>query len=137
MRGIFSPDGALRGTIEEIHTLLGAAGADGILWGVGKGAEQAEKFMKTLPEEEAQWLHDDLASLWGREAPSEDWAAAISSWWTKADAAETFGQQAVDATKVLGVISRVGRLGGGPIAIAGDVSTFLNPPQSGVKAWRS
>lgn len=132
MRGLFSADGDLRGTIEEIHTLLGAAGADGILWGIGKGAEQAEKFMKELPEEEVGWLHDRLASLWGREAPTEDWAAAVSGWWTKSDAAETFGEQAVDATKVLGVISRVGRLVGGPIAIAGDISTIVSPPQSGV-----
>jgi uncharacterized protein YukE len=131
LRGVFSPDGDLRGTIELIHTLLGAVGADGILWGIGEGAEQTEKFMKELPEEEAGWLHDRLASLWGQEAPSEDWAAAISGWWTKADAAESFGQQAVDATKVLGVISKAGRLVGGPIAIAGDISTIVSPPQSG------
>lgn len=69
LRGVFSPDGDLRETIEMIHALLGAAGADGILWGIGKGAEQAEKFMKELPEEVVDWLHDDLASVWGAAKP--------------------------------------------------------------------
>ena len=62
---VFSPDGALRETIEMIHALLGAGRADGILWDIGKGAEQAEKFMKELPEEAVDRLHDDLVAACG------------------------------------------------------------------------
>jgi uncharacterized protein YukE len=130
LNGIFAPEGALRGVIEKIHTALGAAGADGILWGIGKGAEQAGKFMKDLPEQEAQWLHNALP--WGQNASEEDWLSAVRGWWTKADAAEAFGGKFVADTKLLGLVSRIGRVAGGPIAIAGDVSTMFNPPQSGV-----
>jgi hypothetical protein len=129
LNGIFAPEGALRGVIEKIHTALGAAGADGILWGIGKGAEQAGKFMKDLPGKEAQWLHDALP--WGQNASDEDWLSALRGRWTKADAAEAFGAKFVTDTKLPGLVSRIGRLGGGPIAIAGDVSTMFNPPQSG------
>jgi hypothetical protein len=38
-----SPDGPLRSTIEEVHTALGFAGADGILWAAGKGSEAAQR----------------------------------------------------------------------------------------------
>jgi hypothetical protein len=52
-------------------------------------------------------------------------------WWAKADAAEIFGEDFKNATGTLGMISRVGRLAGAPIAIAGDVSTLFTPAQSG------
>jgi len=55
--GVFAPEGVLRATIEDIHTLLGAAGADGALWAVGRGAEQAKQFLDDLPGLERQWLH--------------------------------------------------------------------------------
>ena len=56
--GVFAPEGALRSTIEEIHTLLGAAGADGALWALSRGAEQAKQFLDELPDLEREWLHD-------------------------------------------------------------------------------
>ena len=127
--GIFAPEGVLRTTIEEIHTALGAAGADGVLWALGRGAEQAKKFLDDLPELEKEWLHDAIP--WGQDAPGEAFGAAIQRWWAKADAAETFGEEFKDATRTLGLVSRVGRLAGGPVAIFGDISTLVNPPQSG------
>jgi uncharacterized protein YukE len=136
LNGIFAPEGALRGVIEKIHTALGAAGADGILWAMGKGAEQAGKFAKDLPELEVKWLQDRLAaSVWGQDATQEEVDAAVGGWWAKADAAEAFGAKFVADTKLLGLVSRIGRVGGGPIALAGDVSTVFNPPQSGVAGW--
>jgi uncharacterized protein YukE len=133
VKGVFDPEGALRGTIEQIHTMLGAAGIDGVLWAMGKGAEQAAKWMKDLPKLEGEWLHGSLP--WGQGASEEQWAAAVHNWWVKSDAAEAFGEQFVNDTKLLGMLSRIGRLAGGPIAIAGDVSTILNPSQSGAMGW--
>ena len=52
-------------------------------------------------------------------------------WSAIADAAEVFGEDFKNATGTLGLVSRVGRLADGPIAIAGDVSMLLDPPQSG------
>jgi uncharacterized protein YukE len=133
VKGIFDPDGALRGTIERIHTILGAAGVDGILWYMGKGAEQAEKFMKGLPKLEDSWLHENLAAkVWDKGASDEEIAAVVHNWWVKSDAAEAFGGQFVNDTKLLGTIGRITRLAGGPVAIAGDVSTIFSPPQSGI-----
>ncbi len=126
---VFAPEGVLRGTIEEIHTALGAAGADGVLWALGRGAEQAKQFLDKLPEMEQQWLHDVIP--WGQDASPEEFTAAVQRWWAKADAAEVFGMDFKDASRTLGLVSRVGRLAGGPIAIAGDVSTLFDPPQSG------
>jgi hypothetical protein len=126
---VFAPEGVLRGTIEEIHTVLGATGADGTLWALGRGAEQAKQFMDNLPALEKQWLHDLVP--WGQSASQDEFDAAVQRWWAKADAAEVFGEEFKNGTRVLGLISRVGRLAGGPIAIAGDVSTIIDPPQSG------
>ena len=126
---IFAPEGALRTTIEEIHTILGATGADGALWALGRGAEQAKTFLEDLPEQEEQWLRDAIP--WGQDAPAEEFDAAVSRWWAKADAAETFGEDFSNATRTLGMLSLAGRLAGGPIAIAGDISTLFSPSQSG------
>jgi uncharacterized protein YukE len=132
VNGIFAPEGALRSTIEEIHSLLGAAGFDGILWYMGKGAEQAEKFMRELPQLERDWLHEDaVAKIYGKDASDEEIAEVIHNWFVKSDAAETFGEDFVNATRTLGMIARITRLVGGPIAIAGDISTIVTPPQSG------
>lgn len=127
--GVFAPEGVLRGTIEEIHTVLGASGADGALWALGRGAEQAKQFLDKLPKLEEQWLHDLVP--WGQDASQEEFTAAVGRWWAKADAAEVFGEDFKNAAGTLGMISRVGRLAGGPIAVAGDVSTLVDPPQSG------
>jgi hypothetical protein len=127
--GVFAPEGVLRSSIEDIHTLLGASGADGALWALGRGAEQAKQFLEDLPGVERQWLHDLLP--WDQDASQEEFTAAVGRWWAKADAAEVFGADFKNATGTLGMISRVGRLAGGPIAIAGDVSTLFNPAQSG------
>ena len=51
------------------------------------------------------------------------------------DAAETFGEEFAQSTKMLGLLSRTGRLVGGPIAIAGDVLTMIHPSQSGAMGW--
>jgi hypothetical protein len=115
--------------IDEMHASLGAAGVDGGLWLLGKGAEQAEKFMQDLPEMELQWLHGSLP--WGKGLPQEDWDAALHGWWMKSDAAEAFGEDFVNSTKWLGLASRFGRVAGGPIAVAGDVLMIMNPTQAG------
>jgi hypothetical protein len=125
-----SPWEVVIGSIEKSHTALGFLAVDGILWQLGKGAEYAEKWMDNLPKLEGQWLHEALP--WGQDAPTEEWQAAVHSWWTKSDAAEAFGEQFVKDTKFLGLVSKWGRVGGGPIAIAGDVITMIDPPQAGV-----
>lgn len=127
--GIFAPEGALRDVLEKIHAALGASGADGALWAIGKGAEAAEKFMRDLPKLEAEWLHEVLP--WEKNADLEEWQSAVSRWWAKADAADAFGGKFLSDTRVLGLVSRFGRLAGGPLGIAGDVSTIFNPPQAG------
>jgi hypothetical protein len=124
-----SPWEGLSEIIEKTHTGLGFVAADGILWALGKGAEQAEKFMDDLPKTELEWLHEALP--WGQEAPDDQWAAALHGWFTKSDAAEAFGEQFVNDTKFLGMVSRIGRVAGGPIAITGDIITMINPPQAG------
>lgn len=125
-----SPWEVLTETIEKSHTALGFLAVDGILWQLGKGAELAEKWMDDLPKLEGEWLHEALP--WGQNASDDEWAAAVHSWWTKSDAAEAFGEQFVNDTKFLGMVSKWGRIGGGPIAITGDVLTMINPPQAGV-----
>lgn len=127
--------------LETIHTALDAAGIDGILWAVGKGAASAEKFVKALPKQEEDWLLDMMradvsAKVANPEADIEELAAQTTGRWLRmGDAAETFGEEFVQATKTLGMISRVGRLAGGPIAIAGDVLTMIHPSQSGTMGW--
>ena len=100
------------------------------MWQLGKGAELAEKWMENLPKLEGQWLHEALP--WGQDASTEEWQAAVHGWFVKSDAAEAFGEQFVNDTKFLGLVSKWGRIGGGPIAITGDVLTMINPPQAGV-----
>ncbi len=124
-----SPWEVLTQTIEKSHTALGFLAVDGILWQLGKGAELAEKWMTDLPRLEGQWLHEALP--WGQNASDDEWAAAVRGWWAKSDAAEAFGEQFVNDTKFLGMVSKWGRIGGGPIAITGDVLTMINPPQAG------
>lgn len=124
-----SPWEVLTGAIEKSHTALGFLAVDGILWQLGKGAEFAEKWMDDLPKLEGEWLHEALP--WGQNASDDEWAAAVHSWWTKSDAAEAFGEQFVNDTKFLGMVSRWARIGGGPIAITGDVLTMIDPPQAG------
>jgi hypothetical protein len=133
--GVFSPDGPLRSTIEEVHTALGFAGADGILWALGKGPEAAQEFMSKLTGTdgtEAQWLEQMLRDA---NASGEPWSSVVGRWWAKSDAAETFGREFVDDTQFLGTVTRSLRMVGAPIAIAGDVSTFINPPQGGAMGW--
>jgi hypothetical protein len=125
-----SPWEGLTEVVEKTHTSLGLLAADGILWAMGKGAEQAAEFMKDLPKLEQEWLHEVLP--WGKNASDGEWAAAVSRWWNKSDAAEAFGQEFVDSTSTLGLISRIGRVGGGAVALFGDGLTIADPPQAGV-----
>jgi hypothetical protein len=124
-----SPWEGLTEVIEKTHTALGFAAADGVLWYLGKGSELAEKWMDDLPKLEGEWLHESLP--WGKGASEEEWTAAVKGWWAKSDAAEAFGEQFVNDTKFLGMVSKIGRLSG-PVAVAGDVITFIDPPQAGV-----
>jgi hypothetical protein len=128
-----SPWEGLTEVIEKSHASLGIIGADGILWALGRGSELATDFMKELPKVELEWLHEALP--WGKDADQSVWDAAYHGWAAKADAAETFGQQFVDDTALLGRISQWGRVGGGVIAVAGDVITIVNPPQAGAMGW--
>jgi hypothetical protein len=133
--GVFSPDGPLRSTIDKVHTALGFAGADGILWALGKGPEAAREFMSELTgakSTEADWLEEMLREA---SASGESWSSVADRWWAKSDAAEAFGQQFVNDTQLMGTVTRLLRMAGAPIAIAGDVSTFLNPPQAGAMGW--
>jgi hypothetical protein len=115
--------------VEKTHTSLGFVGADGILWAMGKGAENAAEFMKDLPKLEQEWLHE--IAPWGQNASQEEWDAAVRRWWAKSDAAEAFGQDYANDTSLLGRLSVAGRIGGGGIALFGDGLTMVNPPQSG------
>jgi hypothetical protein len=124
-----SPWEGLTQVIEKTHTVLGFAAADGLLWYLGKGAELAEDWMKDLPKLEGEWLHESLP--WGQNASQDEWDAAVHNWWAKSDAAEAFGEQFVNDTKFLGMVSKIGRLSG-PVAVAGDVITMIDPPQAGV-----
>lgn len=119
--------------VENTHTSLGFLGADGLLWAMGKGAENAAEFMKDLPKVEQEWLHEMLP--WGKGATDEEWQAAVRRWWAKSDAAEAFGTDFVNDTSLLGKLSMAGRVGGGAIALAGDGLTMVNPPQSGAMGW--
>ena len=109
---------------------LGFVGADGVLWAMGKGAENAAEFMKDLPKLEQEWLHELLP--WGQGASQQEWDAAVRRWWVKSDAAEAFGQDFVHDTSLLGRLSTAGRIGGGGIALFGDGLTIASPPQAGV-----
>lgn len=134
-KGLFSPEGLLRSTIEEIHTILGATGADGILWAAGKAPEQAEKFMKDLTGKdgtEAEWLEDMLREA---KASGEPWDSVLDRWYAKSDAARAFGEQFVQDTKFAGNLTRGLRMAGAPFAIAGDISTIADPAQSGAMGW--
>jgi hypothetical protein len=131
-KGLFSPEGPLRTVIEEVHTALGFTGADGVLWALGKGPEAAEAFMKDLTgakSTEADWLEEMLREA---QANGESWTSVLGRWEAKSNAAEAFGKQFVSDTELMGKVTRGLRMVGAPIAIAGDVSTFLNPAQSGV-----
>jgi hypothetical protein len=133
--GVFSPDGPLRSTIEKVHTALGFAGADGILWALGKGPEAAREFMSDLTgakSTEADWLEEMLREA---NASGQPWTSVLDRWSAKSDAAEAFGQEFVEDTQFLGTVTRSLRMAGAPIAIAGDVSTFINPPQGGAMGW--
>ena len=125
-----SPWDALTEVVEKTHTSLGFVGADGILWAMGKGAENAAEFMKDLPKLEQEWLHELLP--WGQGASQDEWDTAVSRWWAKSDAAEAFGQDFANDTSMLGKLSVAGRIGGGGVALFGDGLTMVNPPQSGV-----
>jgi hypothetical protein len=140
-KGLFSPEGPLRTVIDEVHTALGASGFDGIMWIAGKSAEQAEEFMRDLPVPtglmakltgktgtEAEWLEEMIREA---DANGEPWVSTLERWTAKVDAAKGFGQQFVDDTKFMGTLTRSLRVAGAPLAIAGDVSTIFNPPQSG------
>jgi hypothetical protein len=134
-------DSAFEEVLEKIHTAMDASGIDGMLWAIGKGAASAEKFMKALPKQEQDWLLDMMradvnAKVANPEADIEELASQTARrWLSMGDAAETFGEEFVQATKTLGMISRAGRLAGGPIAIAGDVLTMIHPSQSGTMGW--
>jgi hypothetical protein len=125
-----SPWEGLGEVVEKTHTALGFLLADGVLWYLGKGAEKAEKFMDDLPKTELEWM--DEMFPWGKDASSEEWASAVHSWFMRSDAAEAFGEQWVNATKVLGMVSTIGRTVGGPVTVAGDVLTIVDPPQAGI-----
>jgi hypothetical protein len=92
-------------------------------------AQDAAGTARDLPKLELEWLHQALP--WGKDADDEAWGAALHGWFVKADAAETYGQKFVDDTMVLGTTARVLRGVGGPIAVAGDISTMINPSQAG------
>jgi len=123
--------------LEKVHSALDAAGIDGVLWLLGKNAALAEKFMKELPEQEQDWLlammrGDVAAKAANPEADLGELASQTTSRWiSKANAAEGFGEQFEQDTRVLGLLSRTGRLAGGPVAILGDVLTVMHPAQSG------
>ena len=123
--------------LEKVHSALDAAGIDGVLWLLGKNAALAEKFMKELPEQEQDWLlammrGDVAAKVANPEADLGELASQTTSRWiSKANAAEGFGEQFEQDTRVLGLLSRTGRLAGGPVAILGDVLTVMHPAQSG------
>ena len=125
------------GGLEKVHSALDAAGIDGVLWALGKNAALAEKFMKELPEQEQDWLLDMMredvaAKAANPEADLGELASQTTSRWiSKADAAEGFGEQFEQDTRVLGLLSRTGRLAGGPVALLGDVLTVMHPSQSG------
>jgi uncharacterized protein YukE len=127
--------------LEKVHTALDASGIDGILWVLGKNADMAEKFLKALPKQEEDWLLDMMRADVSAKAADpgadiEDLAAQTTRrWLTMGDAAETFGEEFAQASRTLGLISRTGRLVGGPIAIAGDVLTMIHPSQSGAMGW--
>jgi uncharacterized protein YukE len=127
--------------LEKIHTALDASGIDGILWVLGKNADLAEKFMKALPKQEEDWLLDMMRADVSAKAADpgadiEELATQTTRrWLTMGDAAETFGEEFAQASRTLGLISRTGRLVGGPIAIAGDVLTMIHPSQSGAMGW--
>ena len=123
---VFGPEGSLwRDVIEKVHTGLAAAGFDYWMWRAGA----AERWMSGLQAQETQWLYDLLGQA--RDA-GQPWASVLDTWYRRADAGEAFGEQWVEQTKWLGISSRIGRLVGGPLAIAGDVLTFIEPPQAGV-----
>jgi len=128
-----SPWQGLTEVVEKTHTTLGLLAADGILWAMGKGAENAAEFMKELPKLEQEWLHELLP--WGKGASQEKWDAAVRRWWVKSDAAEAFGEDFVNDTSLLGKVSMAGRVGGGAIALFGDGLTIADPPQAGAMGW--
>ena len=134
-------DPAFESVLEKVHTALDASGIDGILWFIGKNADLAEKFMKALPKQEQDWLLDMMradvsAKVANPEADIDELASQTTSrWLSMGDAAETFGEEFAQSTKMLGLVSRTGRLAGGPIAIAGDVLTMIHPSQSGAMGW--
>lgn len=134
-------DSAFEEVLEKVHTALDASGIDGILWFMGKNADLAEKFMKALPKQEQDWLLDMMkadvnAKVANPEADIDELASQTTSrWLSMGDAAETFGEEFAQSTRMLGLLSRTGRLAGGPIAIAGDVLTMIHPSQSGTMGW--
>jgi hypothetical protein len=123
--------------LEKFHSALDAAGIDGVLWALGKNAALAEKFMKELPAQEQDWLlemmrADVAAKAANPEADLSELASQTTSrWFSKADAAEGFGEQFAQDSRVLGLVSRAGRLVGGPVALLGDVLTVIHPSQTG------
>jgi len=125
------------GGLEKVHSALDAAGIDGVLWALGKNAGLAEKFMKELPEQEQDWLlnsmrEDVAAKAANPEADLGELASQTTSRWLgKADAAEGFGEGFGQDTRMLGLLSRTGRLAGGPVALLGDVLTVIQPSQTG------
>jgi hypothetical protein len=123
--------------LEKVHSALDASGIDGVLWLLGKNATLAEKFMKELPEQEQDWLLDMMradvaAKAANPDADLSELASQTTSRWTsKANAAEGFGEQFEQDTRALGLLSRTGRLAGGPVALLGDVLTVIHPSQTG------
>jgi hypothetical protein len=81
---------------------------------------------------EADWLEEMLREA---NASGQPWTSVLDRWSAKSDAAEAFGQEFVEDTQFLGTVTRSLRMAGAPIAIAGDVSTFINPPQGGAMGW--
>jgi hypothetical protein len=123
--------------LEKVHSALDASGIDGVLWALGKNAALAEKFIKELPEQEQDWLLDMMradvaAKAANPEADLSELASQTTSRWiSKADAAEGFGEGFEQDTRALGLLSRTGRLAGGPVALLGDVLTVIHPSQAG------
>ena len=115
-----------RGGLEKVHSALDASGIDGVLWALGKNATLAEKFMEELPEQEQDWLLDMMradvaAKAANQEADLGELASQTTSRWIgKTDAAEAFGEGFEQDTRVLGLLSRTGRLAGGPVALLSD-----------------